>query len=421
MITPHLRRSRLLAVGGGVLVLGLVAMVLHTRSAPAATEPAAPSMAANPAAPDVVALSPEALANVDLQYANAEERPAVREVTATGPVTFYPKRFALLTPLSKSRVVEINVDVGDHVRAGETLEVLDAFGLTDVRSRIAAATAGVVDAKAALVAADAALTRGRDLVASGTMSQGEVQRRRAMVARAQATYRTRQAELLKWRDMQRRFRPLSAQEKATAASVAPGRLGPGDSLSALVAPFDGIVIDVGAGPGSLVDATSPLITLANASTMWVQAAVPESEAGAMRLGEKVTARVDAYPGRRFEGRVVEIAKQVDAATGTLPVSCAFDNADGALLANMFASVNIQVPLGHDAVLVPDAALQESNGQMAVFVPTGKGRFRRRVVRTGYTAGGMTEVMSGLAAGTPVVAAGSYWLMSAVLQSTIPDE
>lgn len=419
-VTQRLSRLGLL-VAGGVVVVAFVAIVLHSRSAPAASEPVAPATAAIPPLPQVVHLSPGALTNIDLHYAQSEEQPAVREVAATGRVTFYPKRFALLTALSRSRVVHIDVDVGEHVHAGETVEVVDAFGLTDVRTRVESARAAVRDAKVALLAAAAALKRGVDLRADGTMSLAEVQRRREMMAGALAVYRTRQAQLRKWRDVQRRFRPLTGRQRASLASAAPGRLGPSDSLSALVAPFAGVVVGVGPGPGSLVSAASPLITLANASTMWVRAQVPERDASAVRLGEQVTARVDAYPGRRFRGTVVEIARQVDPATGTLPVSCAFDNADGALLENMFASVQIRVPLGLDTVVVPEAALQELNGRMAVFVPTGKGGFRWRPVHVGYSAGGMTEIMSGLPAGTPVVAGGSYWLMSAVLRSTIPNE
>lgn len=419
-ITGRFSRLKLL-VASGVVIVALVAIMLHSRSAPAASEPPAPAAAAIPPLPRVLHLSPGALTNIDLHYARSEERPAVREVAATGRVIFYPKRFAHLTPLSRSRVVHIDVDVGEHVHAGETMEVVDAFGLTDVRTRIAAAIAAVRDAKVALLAADAALRRGDDLRADGTMSLAEVQRRREMMAGALAVYRTRQAQLRKWRDVQRRFRPLSGRERVELASVAPGRLGPADSLSALVAPFAGVVVDVGPGPGSLVNASSALITLANASTMWVMAQVSERDASVVRLGEQVTARVAAYPGRRFRGTVVEIARQVDPATGTVPVSCAFDNADGALLENMFASVHIRVPLGLDAVVVPEAALQQFDGRTAVFVPTGKGGFRWRPVHVGYTADGMTEITSGLPAGTPVVAGGSYWLMSAVLRNTIPNE
>jgi cobalt-zinc-cadmium efflux system membrane fusion protein len=88
---------------------------------------------------------------------------------------------------------------------------------------------------------------------------------------------------------------------------------------------------------------------------------------------------------------------------------------------MFATVTILSPQGDDAVLVPSESLQEVNGQSVVFIPTGDRQFAWRAVRTGPVANGKTQITSGLAAGTPVVGEGSYWLKAALMQSTIPDQ
>jgi cobalt-zinc-cadmium efflux system membrane fusion protein len=97
------------------------------------------------------------------------------------------------------------------------------------------------------------------------------------------------------------------------------------------------------------------------------------------------------------------------------------NPDGALRANMFATAKIAAPLGRNAVLVPDAALQDLNGQTAVFIPSGAGHFTRQAVRTGVSSGGFTEIVEGLKADTQVVTDGSYWLKATFLQNAIPDE
>ena len=131
--------------------------------------------------------------------------------------------------------------------------------------------------------------------------------------------------------------------------------------------------------------------------------------------------MDAYPGRRFEARVIDVADQTDPGTGTVAVRCALPNPDGALRANMFATVDIEAPLGRNTVVVPDAALQDVNGRTAIFIPVGNGRFRWQTVRTGYAAQGMTEIPDGLSAGTPVVSDGSYWLKAALMKGAIPDE
>ena len=75
----------------------------------------------------------------------------------------------------------------------------------------------------------------------------------------------------------------------------------------------------------------------------------------------------------------------------------------------------------DAVLVPSSSLQNVNGQSVLFIPTGQSEFAWRAVHTGLAANDNTQITSGLAAGTPVVGKGSYWLKAALMQSTIPDQ
>jgi cobalt-zinc-cadmium efflux system membrane fusion protein len=103
------------------------------------------------------------------------------------------------------------------------------------------------------------------------------------------------------------------------------------------------------------------------------------------------------------------------------VRCEVPNPDDALRVNMFATVTLLAPQGDDGVMVPSESLQEVNKQSVVFVPTGDGKFAWRPVHTGLVANGKTQITSGLAAGTPVVGEGSYWLKAALMQSTIPDQ
>ncbi|WOD13572.1 efflux RND transporter periplasmic adaptor subunit [Paraburkholderia kirstenboschensis] len=418
-------RNRLqLSVGAaGILVLCGALFSLHSRTSPAASGSAPPATAVDQAAPlpNTVDLSPEALANVKLQFAKAELRPGVHTIAATGVVAFNAKRLAQLGSPSKARIVAVDVAAGDHVRAGQRLATLDEFDLSDVRSQVASASAAVADANAAADAANAALQRGTELVTGGGIAQSELDRRRAAAVNAQAMLKSRHADLQKWQGMQQRLMPIGAPASRSNGTDTLGRQTPGDSLGALVAPFDGVISSVGTAAGNIVDMSSPIVTLADLSTMWVQANVPERDAAEVRPGQTVLVHIDAYSDRQFTGRVIDVADQVDTNTGTVAVRCELPNGDGALRANMFGTVDIQAPLGRDATLVPDAALQDVNGQPAVFIPTGNGRFAWRAVRTGYAADGMTQVVSGLSAGTSIVADGSYWLKAALMKSTIPDE
>jgi membrane fusion protein, heavy metal efflux system len=411
-----------------MLLLGATALVVAAAGIQAWPGPAAqsartaPSPVAQTAQPssDSVDVAPAALHNMDLHLARADLQPLVRLVHATGVVAFNDLRMAQLSPPARGRIQSIEVAVGQPVRAGQALALLDNFDLGDTRSHIAAAEAALVQAKAEASAAHAAYSRAGELVRIGGLAQSELERRRAEVARTDAGMGTREAELQQWKETEQRQMPAGPQDVA-AANIAAVVQGPANSLGTIVAPFSGIIHSIGAVPGELVDTSRQLFTLADLSTVWVQADVAEQDLGSVRVGETVAVNVDAYPGRTFVGRVAYIPDQIDPRSGTARVRCEVPNPDGTLRANMFATVDIKSPLGRDGVMVPDSALQEIDGKPVVFTPGAPGHFDRHVVQLGVRSGGFTEIVEGLTAKATVVTNGSFWLKAALTQSSIPDE
>ena len=355
---------------------------------------------------------------MQLHYADAAMRPLVRSVPATGIVTYDELRLARIVPPARGRILAIDAVVGEHVQAGQRLAVLDNFDLSAARSGVASAQAAVGQAQSQLAAANAALLRAEDLVHTGGMAQSELDTRRAAAAAAQAELRTQQASLQQWQDALQRLMPISPGNAAATAAGAPD---PRDSEGAIVAPFGGVVDAVALSAGQMVDPSQPVFTVADLSTVWVPLQVPEDQISAVQVGDTAAITVDAYPGRTFTGRVAYIADKVDPNTGTVMVRCEVPNADGALRVDMFANGTIAAPLNRSAVLVPDSALQNVNGQQAVFSPTGNGHFAWHAVHPGLSTGGYTQILSGVSPGTPVVTDGSYWLKATLMQTTIPDE
>jgi cobalt-zinc-cadmium efflux system membrane fusion protein len=386
---------------------------------PPAAAPAAADGAAQPFA-DGVEVTAAALHNMNLHFAKATVQPLVRIVRATGMVAFNDLRMAQLGAPARGRIQSIEVAVGQPVQAGQRLALLDNYDLGDTRSHIAAAQAALVQATAEASTAHAAYNRGVELVRIGGLAQSELDRRRAEVARTDAETRTRQAELEQWKETEQRQMPVAPQagQDSSIASVVQG---PAGSRGAIVAPYAGIIHSIEATPGELVDTSRQLFSLADLSTVWVMADVAERDLGAVKVGEAVSVHVDAYPGRTFTGRVAYIPDQIDPHSGTAKVRCEVPNPDGALRANMFATTDIQSPLGREGITVPDAALQTIDGKPVVFTPTGPGHFKRHDVRLGLQGAGFTQVLEGLTANAPVVTDGSFWLKATLTQSAIPDE
>jgi cobalt-zinc-cadmium efflux system membrane fusion protein len=233
----------------------------------------------------------------------------------------------------------------------------------------------------------------------------------------EADLRTKEAELRQYQEEEARLLPV----RPAAAGVSSSGDPPENSRGAIIAPFDGDVDSVSAATGEIVDPATPIFTVSDLSTVWVQADVAEKDLGTVKVGDAVEVRVNAFPGRVFTGRITYIPGEIEPTAGMAKVRCEVRNPDGALRVNMFATLTILSPQGGDGVLVPSESLQEVNGQSIVFIPAGDRQFAWRAVRTGLVANGHTQIMSGIAAGTPVVGEGSYWLKAALMQSSIPDQ
>jgi cobalt-zinc-cadmium efflux system membrane fusion protein len=379
----------------------------------------APAVAAADAQPPAtITLSEPKLANLQLHIEEAKAGPLMRAVSATGSVGYDQLRLARIRPIARGRIETLDVSAGDRVVAGQRLAVLDNFDLSAAHSKVLGAEAALNQAKAQLTAANAAYDRATNLIRSDLVTKAELETRRATAVTMEADLRTKEAELRQYQEEEARLLPV----RPATASASPSSDQPApDSRGAIFAPFAGVLDTVSVAKGEIVDPATPIFTVSDLSTVWVEADVAERDLGAVKVGDAVQVKVSAFPGRAFAGRVTYIPDQIESATGMAKVRCEVPNPDGALRVNMFATVTILSPQDGDAVLAPSSSLQEVNGQSVVFIPTGAGEFAWRAVHTGLVANGKTQITSGLAAGTPVVGEGSYWLKAALMQSTIPDQ
>ena len=145
-------------------------------------------------------------------------------------------------------------------------------------------------------------------------------------------------------------------------------------------------------------------------TVWLNAAVPEAQSGSLRIGQRATATLTAFPGEPFGGRIVAILPTAQTDSRTLTVRIELPNRGGRLRPGMFAAV----ALGGDvkpALLVPSEAVIRTGTRTIVMLASGGGRYQPAEVRTGREGGGQTEILAGLAVGEKVVASGQFLLDS----------
>ena len=186
----------------------------------------------------------------------------------------------------------------------------------------------------------------------------------------------------------------------------------------LVAPISGVIAELGVREGMTVAPGAALFRLVDLGTVWVNAEVPEAQAARLRPGAPVEARVAAYPGSVFKGRVGAILPEITAATRTVRARIELANPEGRLKPGMYATLEFSgTPL--QSVLVPSEAVIRTGSRDVVIVALGEGRFRATEVELGAEAGGQSAIRRGINAGDKVVLSGQFLIDSeASLTSTV---
>ncbi len=187
----------------------------------------------------------------------------------------------------------------------------------------------------------------------------------------------------------------------------------------LRAPIGGVIAALEVREGMSVMPGATLFRIVDVSTVWVNAEVPESLSAAVRPGTPVEARVAAWPGETFRGRVAAILPEVSAETRTVRARIELANPGARLSPGMFASLSFTPAQARATLLVPSEAVIRTGTRTVVIVAGEKGQFRQVEVEAGGEAGGDTAILKGLAAGDRVVLSGQFLIDSeASLRSTL---
>lgn len=388
-------------------------------------------------ADDARATEPVAAAEpVAVSVADAVERQVSATLGATGNLVADEQ--ADVAPQASGQVVETPVRAGDRVAAGAVLARLDD---RDARARLQKAQAAAEQARTAVTQARARLGLGAGktfdpnsvpevrsayqtyqialaeqknaeanekryaaLVDEGVVSkqQYDEYHTKAETARAQAESAREQYETAK--------NTAGGSNESIASAEAALRAAEADLVLAqkavddtvVRAPFSGLVSDRPVSPGEYVTPSSKVVTLLRNDPIRVSALLPESDAGRVHTGTRVSVTVAAYPDRKFSGTVTAINPALDAESRSVVVEARIENGEGLLNPNMFATVAIPLQATSPAVFVPADAVQtdESTGSSRLYVVEG-GAARVRVVRLGAREDGLVQIVSGVEAGASV--------------------
>ncbi len=171
-------------------------------------------------------------------------------------------------------------------------------------------------------------------------------------------------------------------------------------------PVSGYITERNALPNQYVQGETKLYTIADLSTAWVFANVPQTDIGRLKPNNSAIVSVDAYPGKRFSGRIDQILPQVDPMTRSVRVRLVFGNPGVVLKPGMYVNVTIGVPLGRQTVIPASGVLQAGTHQIA-FVDHGQGYLEPRDVEVGPRVDDRVVVLKGVRAGERIVSSANF--------------
>jgi cobalt-zinc-cadmium efflux system membrane fusion protein len=388
-------RSGVLAAGLCLLLLALAGGTGCDSAPNDATGKPSPGLAT----PGVVHLKPEAAAEAKLQV-----RPASRGEFRTfrdfpGTVNPNKNKLADITALVRGRVLDVYVDVGQEVKAGQLMARIYS-------SDLGAAQSAYLKAGAKLHEAELVFNRVRDLLAEGAVSQAEVQKRQAELASAQAELRQARDRLDHLGMNDEDVRQLN--KKRSIRSHVP-----------ILAPFTGRVIARNLAKGEVVETHKQLFIVADLSTVWVVANIPEKDIAFIRryadADKPVEIFLAAYPNEVFHGKIAHIGDVLDPATRTMRLRIETPNPDGHLLPEMFATLRIYSDPEPNVLTIPLTAVQQDKGETIVFVQLDPEHYARRAVKIESERGEVVKVLDGLREQDRVVVQGAFVLKSELLK------
>jgi RND family efflux transporter MFP subunit len=304
----------------------------------------------------------------------------------------------------------------------------------DLRHQLVSAYSRRLLAKANHAAADA--PNSRDSVPQSTLA-----RLRAEAEAAEAAFLAACEEARYQTGQQARAAEQKYREAHTAESLARTQLivlgfpkaevekavsvaeGADVALYPIRAPFAGTVIEQHAVLAERVGPQSQMFRIADLSTLWLHADIPQRDLSLLRpLGDgKVRFREPGAPdGAIREADVLYTGDVVETTTRAVALTAVVPNPDRALKAGMFVEVELARP-GREAVQLPAAAVQRQGTQAFVFVHAGGDEFRRADVRLGRTSGEVVEVVEGLERGQSVAVAGGFVLKSELMRDQMVGE
>jgi RND family efflux transporter MFP subunit len=353
----------------------------------------------------------ESGANVlEVAVVRVERRPLGNSLTIAGE--FKPFQDVEVHAKVAGYIRNINVDVGDHVKEGQVLAVLE---VPELAAELSGADAAVRRSEEEIRRAQSDVNRAQSAHAAshsgyarlkqasdaraGLVAQQEIDDAQAKDLEAEAQVSSAEAQLSAARQQLEMAQANQKQYNALA------------NYSRITAPFAGVITarlaDTGAliqGGTSASSGVGPVVRLAEVSKLRLVVPVPESAASQIHLGDPVKAHIQAL-NQDFEGKVSRFSDSLDRQTRTMETEIDFANKDGRLIPGMYAEATLSLAKNAQELCVPLEAVARNNNEASVLIVNKNNEIEERKIKLGFEGEAYVQVLAGVAEGDRVVIGG----------------
>ena len=366
-----------------------------------------------PSTPGEVVISPaeQAAQRIEVQAVQMGDLPAV--ISLPGHIALPDNATWRVGVLTDGRVEKVYANLGDYVHKGEILARMHSHDVHDARAAYQTAVADSARFASAQALAQTEYDRTQRLYALKAASLEQVQIAHQELVNAQTEAKNAGIAVI-------RERTHLEDTLGVPADIPENSHNENDELVPIASPASGYVLEKNVTPGVTIQPSTDAFVVGDLSRLWMLASVRADQLARLHVGQSAVVSLPDAPGETFSGRVVNLGQRFDPTTRQMQIRIEFTNAGGRLRPEMLARAELPVGEKKAALLAPQEAVQQVNGQDSVFVRLSADHFAVRPIQAGDSAQGMIRVVSGIQPGDHVVTRGSFLVKSQLLRSSIGD-
>ena len=336
--------------------------------------------------PNLVMANEALLAQIKISVVSQGEVSDILRVA--GQIDFDEQALTRIGASVTGRVTQINAQLGNEVKKGDTLALINSSELSN--SQLA-----YLKARSEKEFHRRTVQRAKTLFEADVISAAELQRRESEYEVASAQTRAAQDQL----------RVLGVNLKAMEELATTGAI---DSVASVMATIKGVVVERKVTTGQVVQPADVLFTVADLSRVWAVAQVPEQQVAQVKVGQSVRIEVPALENEKLIGKLIYVGQTVNPESRTVLVRTELDNTSGRLKPSMLASMLIESTPAKTMVVPITAIVREQDADY-VFIEQKPGSFRLKSVRLSSEHNGQRVVLDGLSQGMRIVSDGAFHL------------